>query len=126
MTNATHVPEGWPTLIPRIVSSEPEQLVDFVKEVFGATGEFHANRPTELRFDGSILMISGSTERDLVSAFLYVYVANTDATYERALELGAASIEEPRVLPYGDRRAMVLDPWGNTWQIATHSGSFTP
>jgi hypothetical protein len=25
----------------------------------------------------------------------------------------------------GDRRAMVRDPWGNTWQIATHRGRFT-
>jgi uncharacterized glyoxalase superfamily protein PhnB len=22
-------------------------------------------------------------------------------------------------MPYGDRRAMVEDAWGNTWQIAT-------
>jgi hypothetical protein len=24
------------------------------------------------------------------------------------------------VEPYGDRRGMVEDDWGNTWQIATH------
>jgi uncharacterized glyoxalase superfamily protein PhnB len=23
-------------------------------------------------------------------------------------------------MPYGDRRAMVKDAWGNIWQIATH------
>lgn len=23
-------------------------------------------------------------------------------------------------MPYGDRRCMVEDQWGNTWQIATH------
>jgi uncharacterized glyoxalase superfamily protein PhnB len=23
-------------------------------------------------------------------------------------------------MPYGDRRAMVEDRWGNRWQIATH------
>jgi hypothetical protein len=27
-------------------------------------------------------------------------------------------------MPYGDRRAMVLDPWGNIWEIATHGGAF--
>jgi uncharacterized glyoxalase superfamily protein PhnB len=26
-------------------------------------------------------------------------------------------------VPYGDRRAMVEDPAGNVWQIATHLGS---
>ncbi len=35
----------------------------------------------------------------------------------------ALMMEEPAVMPYGDRRAMVEDEWGNTWQIATHLGS---
>jgi PhnB protein len=25
-------------------------------------------------------------------------------------------------MPYGDRRGMVEDQWGNTWQIATYRG----
>jgi uncharacterized glyoxalase superfamily protein PhnB len=29
-------------------------------------------------------------------------------------------LEEPTETPYGDRRAMVEDPWGNTWQIAKY------
>jgi uncharacterized glyoxalase superfamily protein PhnB len=52
-------------------------------------------------------------------AFLYVYVPDTDTTYQRALAAGALSLEEPRDLPYGDRRGMVKDRWGNVWQIAT-------
>jgi uncharacterized glyoxalase superfamily protein PhnB len=47
------------------------------------------------------------------------YVADTDATYQRALNAGARSLEEPFDTPYGDRRCMVEDKWGNTWQIAT-------
>ena len=50
----------------------------------------------------------------------------TDATYMRALDAGATSIEDPSEMPYGDRRAMVSDSWGNSWQIATHRGQFTP
>jgi uncharacterized glyoxalase superfamily protein PhnB len=53
-------------------------------------------------------------------AFLYVYVDDIDATYKRALEAGAVSLEEPWDTPYGDRRGMVQDPCGNVWQIATH------
>jgi PhnB protein len=67
-------------------------------------------------------MVSGVGPRDHSPAFLYVYVENTDATYLRALEAGAVSLEEPRDVPYGDRRAMVRDPCGNDWQIATHKG----
>ncbi|MDT7802999.1 MAG: PhnB protein, partial [Actinomycetota bacterium] len=31
---------------------------------------------------------------------------------------GATSLEEPADTPYGDRRAMVRDPFGNVFQIA--------
>lgn len=126
MPKTTHVPEGWPTVVPRIVAHDPEGLVGFVKRVFGAAGDYHAERPTELRIGDSMLMISGAGERDATSAFLYVYVEDTDATCRRALDAGATSLEAPREMPYGDRRAMVRDAWGNTWQIATHGGRFTP
>lgn len=126
MTKRNYAPKGWPVLIPRIVVDEPERLVNFVKNVFGASGNFSEERPTELRIGESVLMISGTTDRAPTPAFLYVYVENADLTYQRALDGGATSIEEPRDLPYGDRRAMVRDSWGNAWQIATHSGRFTP
>lgn len=126
MTKGRHIPDGWPALIPRIFVDTPEPLVAFIKRVFGATGSFHRERPTELRIGDSMLMVSASIERGAMPAFLYVYVEDTDATYRRALEAGAKSLEPPRDLPYGDRRAMVQDAWGNTWQIATHGGRFTP
>ena len=40
----------------------------------------------------------------------------------RALQAGARSLEEPSDTPYGDRRGMIKDEWGNTWQIATYPG----
>ena len=73
-----------------------------------------------------MLMISAALDREPMPAFLYVYVEDTDSTYRRALESGATSLESPRDLSYGDRRAMVRDAWGNTWQIATHGGRFNP
>ncbi len=32
---------------------------------------------------------------------------------------GAETVEDPRDVRYGDRRATVSDPWGTVWQIAT-------
>jgi uncharacterized glyoxalase superfamily protein PhnB len=49
---------------------------------------------------------------------IVVYVGDADAVYRRALAAGATSLEEPLDTPYGDRRAMVRDPFGNIWQIA--------
>jgi uncharacterized glyoxalase superfamily protein PhnB len=54
----------------------------------------------------------------VLPAFLYVYVDDADAAYRRAIAAGAISIEEPRDTPYGDRRAMVADVFGNHYQIA--------
>jgi PhnB protein len=44
-------------------------------------------------------------QREAMLAFLYVYVENADRTYQRAVEAGAASIEEPMDMPYGDHDA---------------------
>jgi uncharacterized glyoxalase superfamily protein PhnB len=117
---ASRAPTGWHTVTPRIVVHEARQLVDFVKRVFDATGDYRAETPAVLRIGDSMVMISDAGPREPMPAFLYVYVRDADATYQRAIVAGATSLEEPADLPYGDRRAMVRDHWGNTWQIATH------
>ena len=121
-----YAPAGWPTVIPRIAVEDPKALVDFIREVFGATGEYHASRPSELRIDDSLIMVGSAARREAMPAFLYIYVRDVDAAYRRAVELGAEALEEPQDLLYGDRRAMIRDAWGNTWQIATHGGRLTP
>jgi uncharacterized glyoxalase superfamily protein PhnB len=92
--------------------------VEFLRAVFGATGEVHADRPAEVRIGDSLVMVSPTGERELFPAFLYVYVNDADSAYQRALAAGAVSLEEPLDTPYGDRRAMVRDPFGNVFQIA--------
>ena len=116
-------PRGWHSVTPRIVVNDPAGLVKFLKETFSATGEFTADAPSQMRIGDSIIMVSGAGLREPMLAFLYVYVDDVDAAYRRAIRAGAVSIEEPRVVPYGDRRAMVKDPFGNDWQIATYQGT---
>ena len=113
-------PEGWHTVTPRIVAHDAAQLVAFLHQVFDATGEYRQALPSEIRIGDSIIMISDAGMRNAMTAFLYVYVNDSDATYQRALNAGARSLEEPFDTPYGDRRCMVEDHWGNTWQIARH------
>jgi PhnB protein len=113
-------PPGWPNLIPRIVVADAEGLVGFLRDVFGATGKYEKDRPCEVWFGGSVVLISDAGARAAATAFLYVYVQDVDATYGRAVKAGARLLEAPALMPYGDRRAMVQDAWGNTWQIAAH------
>ena len=116
------VPAGWHSLTTRIVTSDVPGLVAFVKRAFGASGEVQAGRPAVLRIGDSNLMLSAIGPRPAMPAFLYLYVDDADAAYRRALDAGATSLEEPIDTPYGDRRGMVEDRWGNVWQIATLTG----
>jgi PhnB protein len=115
------VPDGWHSVTPRLVVHNPKQLVDFLKAAFGATGDYEANRPSQMKIGDSIVMVSGVMGlAPSAPAYLYLYVDDCDAVYARALTAGATSLEAPADLHYGDRRATVKDPEGNVWQIGTH------
>ena len=68
-------------------------------------------------------MVSAAGRREPFPAFLYVYVDDADGACRRALAAGAAALEGPFDAPYGDRRAMVRDPSGNVFQIASRVGA---
>ena len=121
---SSYKPEGWTTITPRLITPNVQGLVDFLRQVFGATGEAHASRPAEMAIDDSRILVSdGDGVRSPTCAFLYVYVPDVDDTWRRAIKAGARTIEAPSNTPYGDRRATLEDRWGNTWQIATRSTS---
>jgi uncharacterized glyoxalase superfamily protein PhnB len=113
-------PEGWHSVAPRIVAHGARELVAFLHEVFGASGGYESERPTVVRIGDSPVMVSEAGARAPAPAFLYVYVADVDAVFRRAVDAGAMVLEPPLDTPYGDRRCMLEDRWGNTWQIATH------
>jgi uncharacterized glyoxalase superfamily protein PhnB len=118
-------PAGWHTVTPRIVARNASGLVEFLHDVFGAKGEYESKSPSVITIGDSKVMVSEAGERKPSAAFLYVYVGDPDAVYRRALARGVTTIEEPLETPYGDRRCMVEDGWGNTWQIARHQKQVT-
>ena len=113
-------PAGWHSVTPRIVARDASGLVAFICHVFGAEGKYDPASPTILSIGDSKLMVSDAGEREPMGAFLYIYVSDADSLYRLALLQGARSIEEPADTPYGDRRCMIEDRWGNTWQIAVY------
>jgi PhnB protein len=101
-------------------------LIDFVEQVFGAAElerlAFGSNGlHLELAVGDSVMVLEvGDPPPHLaVPASVYVYVADVDAAYGRALQLGALDIAPPEDKPYGERVAAVKDTSGNTWWIAT-------
>lgn len=118
-TRAVRQAAGFHTVTPRFVVEDAAEFVAFLRQVFGASGEIEEARPSQIRIGESILMVTGTGARQTFPAFLYVYVADADATFRRATDAGKTVIERVRDQPYGDRRGMVKDRWGNVWQIAT-------
>src|SRR5438046_4361056 len=96
------IPEGWHSVTPRLVVHHPAKLVWFLKRPYVAIGDFRTDIPSVIRIGASRVMVSSVGPRDAMPAFLYLYVDDIDATYQRALEAGAVSLEEPQDLPYGD------------------------
>lgn len=115
---AINQPPGFHTVTPRMVVSDTTAAVEFLRAAFDTTGEAPAGRHAEVHIGDSLVMVSSAGERELFPAFLYIYVDDTDRAYQRALAAGATSLEAPFDTPYGDRRAMVRDPFGNQFQIA--------
>jgi PhnB protein len=113
-------PDGWHSVTPRLFADDVTGLVEFLKQAFNAEGDARIE-PCQISIGDSLVMVSGTGVRDVMPAFLYLYIEDVDDTYQRAIAAGAESLEAPQDMPYGDRRAMIKDPGGNTWQIATHN-----
>jgi PhnB protein len=109
---------GYRSVTPRLVVDDVEAQVHFLREVFAATGAVEPGRPANIHIGDSVVMVSSTAEREPFPAFLYMYVDDADETFQRAVDAGAEVLEEPLDTPYGDRRAMVRDPFGNILQIA--------
>lgn len=127
------IPDGYHTVTPHLTIKGAAPLMDFFKQVFGAqernrtldAGGRIAN--AEMTIGDSIIMLAEANEKypPMPSAY-YLYVSDTDATYQRALKAGAISLMEPADQFYGDRSAGIQDPSGNQWWIATHIEDVTP
>ncbi len=122
----TYKPADRPAVVPRLFTKDVEGLVVFLKAAFGAKGRIILDRPTELVIGDSVIMVAdGGGARKPTSSAFYIYVLDADKVWARALKAGAKNYAEPEDTPWGDRRAIVNDPWGNHWQIATHGGTTT-
>jgi PhnB protein len=121
------IPEGYPQVNPYLIVDEPAALIQFIADVFGAkeTRRHEDDKGriahAEMRIGDSVIMMGGANEQwPAAPAALYVYVEDTDATYQRGLAAGGTSLQEPADQFYGDRSAGIKDRFGNQWFIGTH------
>jgi PhnB protein len=122
----SYKPPDYSTVSPYLIVNGASQTIEFLTNVFGATelrrfpdanGKIsHA----EVRLEDTVLMLADSAEGwQAVPTHVHIYVPNIDATYQRAIEAGAVSVQEPTKKDDADKRGGVKDASGTTWWIAT-------
>lgn len=132
-------PEGYHTLTPYLIVSDPVAAFDFYQRAFGAVPRMRLTMPTadggetiahgELTIGDSHIMLSGEwPDRDAMgpaarggaTANFLIYVEDVDAAHARALAAGATEVSAVALQFYGDRAGTVKDPFGHGWTLATH------
>lgn len=123
----TVVPDGYHSVNPYIVVAGVEGLIGFLRDVFGGIErgdrEIAADGTighAEVEIGDSVIMLSEASPayppRPSVN---FVYVADVDAVFRKALARGATAILAPTMQPWGDRAAGFHDPFDNRWWVAT-------
>lgn len=133
--------ETTPGLMPYIVVKGAAQAIAFYADAFGAKELFRLSEGSgkighaELKIAGSTLMLAdeypdfGALSPAAVGGTpvtLHLYVADVDATFARAIALGATELRQVQDQFFGDRSGMLLDPFGHKWTVATRIEQVSP
>lgn len=122
---AKTLPAGHNTIMPYLIIPDAAGFINFVTTVFAATEVSRHMREdgivmhAEVRVGESVVMLAEATEQyPACPAGMFIYVADADATFQKAIETGAAIVMPLTNQSYG-RTCGVADPHGNTWWITT-------
>lgn len=121
------VPEGFRTVTPYLLSSDPDRLMTFLNDAFGAEKVYEFRQRdgkvmhAQMKIIDSMIMIGGADSNwPAENSSLYLYVEDSDKLFDAAVAAGADVIMPVADQIYGDRMGGVKDPTGNTWWISTH------
>lgn len=127
------IPDGYHTVTPYLAVNGAADLIGFLQRAFGAQELFRMASPdglvqhAEVQLGTSRIMLTDACDKaPAAPSGYYLYVEDVDAVYQRALEAGGKSLQEPADQFYGDRTAGVSDPSGCTWYIGTHVEDVSP
>ena len=137
------IPEGFHTVTPQLILDNAAQAIDWYKKALGAEEVSRATGPdgkilhADLKIGNSHIMVNdamggakGPKAFGGSPTSLWVYVANADALFNRAVAAGAKV--EPGPMGqlsdqfWGDRCGTINDPQGYRWTIATRKEDLTP
>lgn len=134
------IPVGKEGLIPHLVCDPCPEAIEFYERAFGAEELMRVSPPDSgkilhaaLRIDGRVLFLCDDFPEFCADGkpnspkalggtpvTIHRYVEDCDAAVKRAEEAGATIIMPPEDMFWGDRYALVSDPFGHNWSLATH------
>ena len=135
------IPDGYPRVSTYLCVDGADAAINFYSTVFGAKERMRMGAPdervghAELQLGDSVIMLSDLfPEMGIVDpktlggtpVTISVYVDDVDATYAKALELGAIEFRGLENQFYGDRTAQFIDPFGHRWSVSTHIEDVSP
>ena len=135
------VPKGYHTVTPGLAVRGADKFIAFAKKAFGAKEVMRMPGPggslmhAELVIGDSQVMVGdevpGMGNRSASAlggtpVTLYIYVENCDAIFKKAVAAGASVRMPMENMFWGDRMGQVVDPFGNTWGIASRIEDLSP
>lgn len=121
------VPSTYNQLMPYLILKDSNGFRKFMSAVFDAReqmvvpAEDGSVMHGELRIETAVIMFAEAGREFMpMNAGMFIYVADADSTYQKALSAGAVTVpgQEPSDKEYG-RACGVTDPFGNTWWITS-------
>lgn len=141
---ADAIPDGMEgRIVPYLMIDGAAAAIDFYKEAFGATESYRLAMPggkighAELVVNGATVYLADAPD-DMegeaanphklggTSIMLHQYVNEVDAATAQATSAGATLVRPPEDQFYGDRAALLADPFGHMWSLHTHVRDVTP
>ena len=135
------IPDGYSVITPYLIIRGAAVALDFYKQAFGATERMRLDMPgglvghAEIQLGNSVIMLAdefpqmncrGPEAYGGSPVSLHFYVTDVDAVVARAVSLGAKVTRPVANQFYGDRSGTISDPFGHTWNIATHVEDVSP
>lgn len=135
------IPEGFNTLTPNILVDGAAKAIDLYQKALGARLEGRMDMPGTDKVMHSMLKIGDSPVfvmdktpmderhppgKDGSPVSFYLYVEDCDKAYKKAVDAGMTSAAAPEDMFWGDRTAVVADPFGYRWVFATRTREVSP
>lgn len=129
------IPEGFHTVTPFLFIRDAANAIEFYKKAFGAEELMRLEMPNgKIAYaavkigDSPIMLADEFPEMDVRSPqtlggspiTIHLYVDDVDKFIAQAISVGAKPVKPIQDQFFGDRSGSVIDPYGHTWNIATH------